>query len=383
MQNIQKSILNMVMQKWLNSDYLIIDTETTGLDNNAEVIEIAIINMHGDVLLNSLVKPTCSIPAAVTKINNITDEMVADAPLWRDVFPVILNIIDGKKWLAWNSKFDARLIIQTGVITGYFEDLPASKILDIAAKINDSQIDAKAVYDQWYGEFDSKRNNFKRQSLATAAERHNVSVNGAHRALADCMMVLGVLNAVCHSDYAVFEARYAELVADNDKAMEAMKQALRERYSPKPVPECHICGKEMTIQHMSASRITYGCTGATYDDKGCHYAEGRSIADDHYEQSRVTVVDVSDPDVLALLDELEKEKGYASTYEAEKWHYHGLAESEGERADRAEKQVDELTMWVKRLACSLKKARPSSKLYGAAMDYLSRKGLISVEDVLR
>ncbi|EMP4165746.1 ead/Ea22-like family protein [Salmonella enterica] len=89
------------------------------------------------------------------------------------------------------------------------------------------------------------------------------------------------------------------------------KQALRERYSPKPAPECHICGKEMTIQRMSASRITYGCTGATYDDKGCHYAEGRSIADDHYEQSRVTVVDVSDPDVLALLDEniqLQREK---------------------------------------------------------------------------
>ncbi|EED4349935.1 protein Ead [Salmonella enterica subsp. enterica] len=86
------------------------------------------------------------------------------------------------------------------------------------------------------------------------------------------------------------------------------KQALRERYSPKPAPECHICGKEMTIQRMSASRITYGCTGATYDDKGCHYAEGRSIADDHYEQSCVTVVDVSDPDVLALLDELEHYK---------------------------------------------------------------------------
>ncbi|EBE2364578.1 ead/Ea22-like family protein [Salmonella enterica] len=86
------------------------------------------------------------------------------------------------------------------------------------------------------------------------------------------------------------------------------KQALRERYSPKPAPECHICGKEMTIQRMSASRITYGCTGATYDDKGCHYAEDRSIADDHYEQSRVTVVDVSDPDVLTLLDELEHYK---------------------------------------------------------------------------
>ncbi|EHI3276754.1 TPA: ead/Ea22-like family protein [Salmonella enterica subsp. enterica serovar Javiana] len=86
------------------------------------------------------------------------------------------------------------------------------------------------------------------------------------------------------------------------------KQALRERYSPKPAPECHICGAEMTIQRMSASRITYGCVGATYDDKGCHYADGRSIADDHYEQSRVTVVDVSDPEVLALQDELEHYK---------------------------------------------------------------------------
>ncbi|HBC0352711.1 TPA: ead/Ea22-like family protein, partial [Salmonella enterica subsp. enterica serovar Napoli] len=120
-----------------------------------------------------------------------------------------------------------------------------------------------------------------------------------------------------------------------------------------------------------------------YDDKGCHYADGRSIADDHYGKSRVTVVDSSDPDVLALLDELDSANGYASAYEAEKWHYHGLAESEGERADRAEKQVEELTMWVKRLAHSLRNAKPDSKLHGAAMDYLSRKGLISVEDVLR
>ncbi|EJN2292423.1 ead/Ea22-like family protein [Salmonella enterica subsp. enterica serovar Anatum] len=87
--------------------------------------------------------------------------------------------------------------------------------------------------------------------------------------------------------------------------------------------------------------------------------------------------------MLALLDELDSANGYASAYEAEKWHYHGLAESEGERADRAEKQVEELTMWVKRLAHSLRNAMPNSKLHGAAMDYLSRKGLISVEDVLR
>lgn len=80
---------------------------------------------------------------------------------------------------------------------------------------------------------------------------------------------------------------------------------IRQRYTPITAPKCHICGAEMTIGAMSASRIVYACSGATYDDDGCHYAPGRSIADDHYAQSRVTVVDVSDPDVLALVEALE------------------------------------------------------------------------------
>lgn len=120
------------------------------------------------------------------------------------------------------------------------------------------------------------------------------------------------------------------------------KQALRERYSPKPVPKCHICGEEMTIQRISASRITYGCTGATYDDKGCHYAEGRSIADDHYEQSRVTVVDVIDPDVLALLDELEAETGYreGAFVACNRWH-DKFRETE-DKLECAERRIAEL-----------------------------------------
>ncbi len=81
---------------------------------------------------------------------------------------------------------------------------------------------------------------------------------------------------------------------------------IRQRYRPVAAPKCHICGAEMTIGAASATRVVYACSGATYDDAGCHYAPGRSIADDHYAQSRVAVVDVSDPDVLALVEELEK-----------------------------------------------------------------------------
>lgn len=47
------------------------------------------------------------------------------------------------------------------------------------------------------------------------------------------------------------------------------------------------------------------------------------------------------------------------------------------------RRVGELVMWIKRLANSLRKANPDSKLQSDAMDYLSRKGLIGVEDILR
>ena len=83
-------------------------------------------------------------------------------------------------------------------------------------------------------------------------------------------------------------------------------QALRERYSEKPAPKCHICGSVMTIQRAGAGGVVYGCTGRIdKDGEGYKFAEGRDFADDHYARSRVTVADESDPDVLALLDELE------------------------------------------------------------------------------
>lgn len=125
------------------------------------------------------------------------------------------------------------------------------------------------------------------------------------------------------------------------------KQALRERYSPKQDPKCHICGAEMTIQRMSASRITYGCTGAIYDDKGCHYTAGRSIADDHYAQSRVTAVDVSDPEVLALLDELEAaEQRNAELIHNHRVHAARLIDERGQLKQR----IAELRDWNAGLA---------------------------------
>lgn len=117
---------------------------------------------------------------------------------------------------------------------------------------------------------------------------------------------------------------------------------IRQRYSPVAAPKCHICGAEMTIGAMSASRIVYACSGATYDDAGCHYAPGRSIADDHYAQSRVTVVDVSDPDVLALVEALEATEKTSAARKEAIIRTNKMFQRERDRADAADKRVAEL-----------------------------------------
>ncbi|MBY7159149.1 ead/Ea22-like family protein [Enterobacter hormaechei] len=94
-------------------------------------------------------------------------------------------------------------------------------------------------------------------------------------------------------------------------------QALRERYSEKPAPKCHICGSVMTIQRAGAGGVVYGCTGRIdKDGEGYKFAEGRDFADDHYARSRVTVADESDPDMLALLDEPEASEKRIAEFEA-------------------------------------------------------------------
>lgn len=195
---LQKTILKMLMANWLKSDTVIIDTETTGLRTDDEIIEIAVINMRGEVLLNTLIKPTKSIPAEVTAINNITNEMVTGAPSWAEVYPQVMEIIAERSWMAWNSRFDARLITQTCLITGIYNGYSPAQVIEAYKAVHDSQIDAKRTYSQWYGELDAKRLNFTRQSLSAAVAQQNVQVNGAaHRALADCLMVLGVLKSAC------------------------------------------------------------------------------------------------------------------------------------------------------------------------------------------
>ncbi len=91
---------------------LIVDTETTGLRDDAEIVEIAIVDAAETLEFVALVKPSKPIPESATNIHGITNEMVENARIWPD-FLFINWIVGGRPVLAYNSEFDSLMVEQT------------------------------------------------------------------------------------------------------------------------------------------------------------------------------------------------------------------------------------------------------------------------------
>lgn len=96
-----------------HSSPVFIDTETTGLDSGAEIVEISVIGCDGTVLLDTLVRPVNPIPAAAMRVHGIRNEMVAHAPPWGQVWPWVRELLSGRQVGAYNAEFDRRMLKQS------------------------------------------------------------------------------------------------------------------------------------------------------------------------------------------------------------------------------------------------------------------------------
>lgn len=180
-------------KQWLQYNRLILDTETTGLDSTAEIVEVAIINCQGEVLLNTLVRPVHSIPAEATAIHSITNEMVANAPGWKDIHNKVISLLRPTGFIAYNSDFDARLMVQTADISHALHEDPVAEVLEINA-MHDC---AMLLYAEFYGQWNEQRGSYRWQRLTAAAEQQGVKAEGQpHRALSDCLLTLGIIKAI-------------------------------------------------------------------------------------------------------------------------------------------------------------------------------------------
>lgn len=178
-----KQFLEMIQQQ----DFLVLDTETTGL-HDGEICQIAIIDAKGEVLLDTYVHTNFPIPADETRIHGITDEMVKDAPTWRELLPLIHSVLNDRDVVVYNAVYDRKMMHQSSEKAG-MEKIEWKEVARWWC--------AMEIYAEHYGEWNSYRGNCVWQKLGTAYYRlTGEQLAGAHSALTDCQATLVVCNAM-------------------------------------------------------------------------------------------------------------------------------------------------------------------------------------------
>jgi DNA polymerase III epsilon subunit-like protein len=185
---------------WLELKPVYLDTETTGMDERAEICDLAVIDFDGTVLFESLIRPAEPIPAETTAVHGITNEMVKDAPCIFRVLDRLDQALRGRTVLIYNEAFDTRMLEQSignhpcGIAPVPGEPKPIE--LWWRPKKGESLADFNARPDHWfcamrayaafYGEWDTYRRSYRWQSLAAAARQCGITVPAdIHRAKAD------------------------------------------------------------------------------------------------------------------------------------------------------------------------------------------------------
>jgi len=179
------------VQEYVKLNPLILDTETTGLSDMDEICEIAVVDLAGEVLINSLVKPTKSIPPGASAIHSITDEVVQYAPTFGDLFPRLDDILTDRLVLVYNSEFDegklARSAKANNVEFTGFDGHAWFWAHEVEPRIYRSNWkDVMELYAAFYGDWNDYHQSYRWQRLSTAARQCGIKLPpGIHRAHAD------------------------------------------------------------------------------------------------------------------------------------------------------------------------------------------------------
>ena len=172
----------------LKNDPVYLDTETTGLHNSAEVIEIGVVDDQGEVLFESFVKPRGKIDPAAFRLHGITQEMLTDAPTWEQIWPQAEAVLLDRRIGVYNVEFDLRLMKQSHNRSWLRWIVPDSNFFDIMK-----------LYARFYGDWDPYHRAFRYQSLELAGKQCGIRLPNAHRAVDDCLLTRALLHHMAES----------------------------------------------------------------------------------------------------------------------------------------------------------------------------------------
>ena len=284
----QKVVILMSTQKGTlinkyTPNYVIFDLETTGISPNYdEVIEISALKVKGGEVVdefNTLVNPGRKIPFGATKVNGITNAMVAEAPAFSHVLAEFLDFAEGLVLVGHNiARFDMKFIWRDA--EQYFGEIPKNNYVDTL------QVARKHLP------------KMEHHRLVDLAEHYGISSEGAHRALNDCYM-----------NQKVYECMVAEMRETHQKRAEEARKKASQGVEVQQRPQ-HFTVKIRGV----VERITYQNPENGYTVLKCAVKSYKEL---------VTVIgsllDVNVGSVLLIYGNWKVDSRYGRQFAAESW----------------------------------------------------------------
>jgi len=171
-----------IAQEIISKNPVILDTETTGLGYYCEIVSIGIVDIDGNILLDTLVKPTVGIPTEATKIHGLTNDDVANSPSYLKLMPKIESILKDRTVCIYNAEYDIRLMQQSALA----HDVKPFNLSEVHCVME--------MYAEFWGDWNEYRQSYKWQKLANAVAQCGLEPSGKlHHAVNDAEMTRQVL----------------------------------------------------------------------------------------------------------------------------------------------------------------------------------------------
>jgi DNA polymerase-3 subunit epsilon len=160
--------------------WLILDTETTGLDvSTAEIVQLALLRPDSSTLFETLLKPDGPISDGAARVHGLTAQRLKDAPGFVQIYPKLLEVLAGDLVIVcYNVGYDRPILFNACARAG------------LVTPANEWEC-AMEWYSKFVGDWNSYHQSYRWQRLP----------GGDHSAAGDCRATLRLIKKMAEAHH--------------------------------------------------------------------------------------------------------------------------------------------------------------------------------------
>jgi DNA polymerase-3 subunit epsilon len=88
---------------------VVLDSETTGLGNPIDFVEVGVVSGRGEPLFDSLIEPSCPVDPRASRVHGHTARSLTGERRFLEVYPDLLEVLWSKRVVVYNASYDRRV----------------------------------------------------------------------------------------------------------------------------------------------------------------------------------------------------------------------------------------------------------------------------------